>query len=82
MLAMPTYEYETIPAKPGDPLRRFEVTQRMADRALTRDPETGLPVRRVVSGGLGPLLSEPASSGAPATGGGCGRGGCGHSHFH
>ncbi len=54
---MPTYVYETIPSKPGQNARRFEVKQSMKDAALDRDPETGLPVRRVISGGFAPMTS-------------------------
>jgi predicted nucleic acid-binding Zn ribbon protein len=50
---MATYVYETIPQKPGQQPRRFEVVQKMSDPALTKDPETGLPVRRVIVGGSG-----------------------------
>jgi hypothetical protein len=48
---MPTYIYETT--DPKKPVRRFEVRQSMKDAPLTKDPETGEPVRRVISGGLG-----------------------------
>ena len=50
---MPTYTYETIP-QPSDaePLR-FEVRQSMLDDPLRVHPETGEPVRRVITGGLG-----------------------------
>jgi predicted nucleic acid-binding Zn ribbon protein len=50
---MPTYVYETVPLHEGDPVERFEIDQRMADSALERHPDTGVPVRRVISGGLG-----------------------------
>jgi predicted nucleic acid-binding Zn ribbon protein len=50
---MATYIYETIPEKKGQKPRRFEVEQKMTDAALTHDPETGLPVRRVITGGSG-----------------------------
>jgi predicted nucleic acid-binding Zn ribbon protein len=50
---MPTYTYETIPGKPGDTPRRFEVQQRMSDPSLTEDPETGEPVRKIITGGVG-----------------------------
>ena len=43
---MPTYVYETIPTKPDEQPRRFEVQQKMSDTALTTDPQTGEPVRR------------------------------------
>ena len=49
---MPTYVYETLPPRAGDTPRRFEIWQSMKDAPLTTDPETGLPVRRVISGGL------------------------------
>jgi predicted nucleic acid-binding Zn ribbon protein len=54
---MATYIYETIPNKSGDEPRRFEVQQKMSDPALTEDPETGLPVRRVITGGSGVIFS-------------------------
>jgi predicted nucleic acid-binding Zn ribbon protein len=50
---MPTYTYETIPADSAEEPRRFEVFQGMNDDALTHDPETGLPVRRIITGGIG-----------------------------
>lgn len=65
---MPVYQYETIPAVPDGPVRRFEVKQSMNDDALTRHPETGEPVRRVISGGFLMLKAEPASA--------CGDGAC------
>jgi len=48
---MATYVYETIPQKPGQKPRQFEVEQKMSDPALTHDPKTGLPVRRLIVGG-------------------------------
>lgn len=50
---MATYVYETIPQKKGQKVRRFEIEQKMSDDALTHDPETGLPVKRVIIGGSG-----------------------------
>ena len=50
---MATYVYETIPKNPKDKPRRFDVQQKLSDPALTKDPETGLPVRRVIIGGSG-----------------------------
>jgi predicted nucleic acid-binding Zn ribbon protein len=78
---MPTYVYETIPAA-GGRAKRFEVSQRMSEAPLTTHPETGEPVRRVISGGLGVLSAsrgvaaknageQPAHQHGP---------GCGHSH--
>jgi predicted nucleic acid-binding Zn ribbon protein len=69
---MPTYVYETLGAKK----RRFELRQSMNDAALTHDPETGEPVRRVISGGYGIMQKGSASAPAPS-GHACGGGGCG-----
>ncbi len=77
---MPTYEYETISADPKK-VRRFEVQQRMSEAPLTKDPETGEAVQRVISGGLGFTGLETRGTG-PMLGGsaGCASPGCGHSH--
>jgi predicted nucleic acid-binding Zn ribbon protein len=50
---MATYIYETIPQKKGEQPRQFEVQQKMSDSAFTHDPETGVPVKRVIVGGSG-----------------------------
>jgi predicted nucleic acid-binding Zn ribbon protein len=50
---MPTYVYETIPGSPDEEPRRFEVFQRMSDEPLTHEPESGEPVRRIITGGIG-----------------------------
>ncbi|HEY2714181.1 MAG TPA: hypothetical protein VGI60_16845 [Chthoniobacterales bacterium] len=71
---MPTYVYETI--DPEKPVRRFEVKQSMKDEPLRVDPESGEPVRRVISGGYGVHVSGGASPPAPPRRGGCGSG-CG-----
>lgn len=85
---MATYVYETIPSKPGiDPIT-FEVQQSMKDSALTQHPETGEPVRRIISGGFGFIgaynrnqpetphchAAEPSSGGGHSCGAGCGCG--------
>ena len=69
---MPIYVYETTDDKPT---RRFEARQSMKDEPLRADPETGRPVRRVISGGYGVLQKAGAKS-APSSGGSCGTG-CG-----
>jgi hypothetical protein len=46
---MPLYVYETIDDGPVELLER---RQSMKDAAYTVDPETGRPVRRVITGGL------------------------------
>ena len=57
---MATYVYETIPQNPRSKPRRFEIEQKMSDPALKKDPETGLPVRRIIVGGSG-LVTHGAS---------------------
>ena len=57
---MSTYIYETIPSNPKEKPLRFEVEQKMSDAALTHDPKSGLPVRRVITGGSG-LVTHGAS---------------------
>ena len=64
---MPTYVYETISTTP----ERFEIRQRFDEPALTTHPETGEPVRRVMSGGLAVLPHGLKSDNAPEAGG-CG----------
>ncbi len=51
---MPTYTYQVISSK-GDGAERFEVVQGMRDEPLTVHPQTGEPVRRVITGGTGVL---------------------------
>ncbi len=50
---MATYVYETIPEKSDEKPRRFEVQQKMTDPPLTHDPDSGLPVKRIITGGSG-----------------------------
>lgn len=61
---MPIYVYETIPTVPDQPIRRFEYKQSMSEVALTQDPETGVPVRRVISGGYGLMTKADGSAGS------------------
>ena len=74
-LSMATYLYETIPSKPGEKPEQFEVRQSMNDRPLTKHPQTGQPVRRLISGGLG-VMGGSKGSPVPASHG-CGPGSCG-----
>ncbi len=75
---MAVYVYETIPSKEGGPVRTYEIRQSMKDAALTNHPDTGEPIRRVITGGLGVMTSSkggPAprpSAGASCCGSGCG----------
>jgi hypothetical protein len=62
---MATYIYETVPQKPGQKPKRFEHSQSMYDAPLTRHPETGEPVRRVISGGYGVITQKAAPPPAP-----------------
>jgi predicted nucleic acid-binding Zn ribbon protein len=57
---MATYIYETIPQSSKEKPRRFEVEQRMSENALTHDPKTGQPIRRVITGGSG-IVTHGAS---------------------
>ncbi|HYE03946.1 MAG TPA: zinc ribbon domain-containing protein [Planctomycetota bacterium] len=76
---MPTYVYETIAAD-GTAGERFEISQRMSEAALTRHPETGVPVRRVISGGLAlDRVGETKVGRTPRSGGSCAPN-CGHAH--
>jgi predicted nucleic acid-binding Zn ribbon protein len=67
---MATYVYETIPQKPTDRARQFEVQQSMNDAPLTRHPETGEPVRRLISGGYG-VITQHANPPPQPCGGQC-----------
>jgi predicted nucleic acid-binding Zn ribbon protein len=49
--AMATYIYETTDET--KPARRFEIQHSMKDEPLTKHPETGEPIRRVITGGFG-----------------------------
>jgi predicted nucleic acid-binding Zn ribbon protein len=71
---MPTYVYETT--DPAKPARRFELKQSIHDQPLKVDPETGEPVRRVISGGIGLHVTGKPSGPAPNPRGSCGPG-CG-----
>lgn len=53
---MPVYVYELLDT--GD---RFEIVQSMKDPALTRHPETGDPIRRII---LAPNLGTKHTAGA------------------
>ena len=76
---MPTYQYETIPTDQITPPRRFELRQGFSEPVLTEDPETGAPVRRVISGGMAVMTKSEQS--LPEPGPGCGPGSCGCGRF-
>ena len=73
---MTTYVYETVPQKAGQKPRHFEIKQSMQDAPLTKHPETGEPIRRVVLGGFGVLSSGKAADQSSPANSGCGPG-CG-----
>ena len=50
---MPTYIYETIPEDANTEPRRFELFQGMNDAPLATDPQSGEPVKRIITGGIG-----------------------------
>ncbi|WP_038167789.1 hypothetical protein [Verrucomicrobium sp. BvORR106] len=73
---MATYTYETIPQTEGETPKRFEIKQSMRDAALTLHPETGEPVRRVITGGAGLMGVGQTATVSSGGGGHCGTG-CG-----
>jgi predicted nucleic acid-binding Zn ribbon protein len=48
---MATYIYETTDET--KPVQKFEIQHSMKDEPLTRHPETGEAIRRVITGGFG-----------------------------
>ncbi len=72
---MATYLYETIPQQPGEPPRQFEVVQSMKDAPLRKHPDTGEPVRRIVTGGFGFMSVGEKKLAVPAPAASC-RPGC------
>ena len=80
---MPTYLYETIPAIPTEQVERFELRQGFNDAPFVVHPDTGAPVRRVISGGMGLVSKGSDSSSLPESGSGpgCGPGSCGCGRF-
>ena len=78
---MPTYVYETIPDDPRALPRRFEVRQAMDEPPLAADPDTGAPVRRVISGGL-TTLAKKGGAGMPEPAPGCGPDTCSCGRFN
>ena len=76
---MAVYVYETIPGREGDAVQTYEIRQSMKDAALTKHPETGAAIRRVITGGLGIMTSTKTKGGPaprPASGGQSCGGGC------
>jgi len=61
---MPTYIYETIPEEPSEKPYRFELKQSITEETLTTHPETGRPIRKIITGSG--LLSSSEKDEAPA----------------
>ncbi len=75
---MITYLYETVPSRTEEEPKVYEIRQPMGAPALTHHPESGEPLRRIISGGVGIQTSRKGAVAAPPTGScGCGHGGCG-----
>ncbi len=55
---MPTYVYESIPQNSDEEPRYFEFSQHMTDKAYTKHPDTGEPIRRVILGNFGILTGR------------------------
>lgn len=66
---MAIYVYESIPDSDAAPVRTYEFKQSMNDAAYTKHPETGEPIRRVVTGGIGIMTGSKGGSSAPSGGG-------------
>ncbi len=66
---MPTYVYETIPKSDKESPEQIEIFQKVTDEILTQHPETGVPIRRIISGGI--------MIGSNKSGGDCCDSGCG-----
>ena len=73
---MTTYVYETLPQKPGQKPRLFEIKQAMSDQPLTKHPESGEAIRRVMLGGYGVLSSAAKKSTTNPKSSCCGDTGC------
>jgi predicted nucleic acid-binding Zn ribbon protein len=68
---MPVYVCETISQSDAHVPHTFELRQSMSEPCLTVHPDTGVPVRRVLSGGLA-TFTGPAAATPMRGGGGCG----------
>lgn len=69
---MITYLYETVPASSREEPKHYEIQQAISDPPLTKHPQTGEAIRRVVLGGFG----APAAAKSDDSGCGCGPSGC------
>jgi predicted nucleic acid-binding Zn ribbon protein len=74
---MATYIYETIPSSQDEATERFEIQQSMNDAPLTTHPESGVPVKRVITGGYGFNVSGSGGAAPAPSNSCCHHGGCG-----
>ncbi len=70
---MPTYAYETIPKDSTEEPVRYEIKQRITEDALIKHPETGQPIRRIITGGA--LISSSKGE-SPSEGSCCSNKSC------
>lgn len=78
---MPTYLYQTVPNSANETAEEFEVRQGFNEEPLQAHPKTGVPVRRVISGGLGLMTKGSGAAGPSPADAGCGPGSCGCGKF-
>ena len=69
---MTTYVYETIPSNENEEPKLYEIQQSMQEDPLSKHPETGEPIRRVVLGGYGLMKADSAQPEGGDCGPGCG----------
>jgi len=66
---MPVYIYETIPRSENEKPERFEVSQSIKADPIHVHPETGKPVRRIITGGM--FIPKKSGVFHAASGGDC-----------
>lgn len=64
------YLYETLVTEAGEEAVHFEIEQGVNDLPLTKHPETGVAIRRVILGGWG-FFGASGSAGQKGSGEGC-----------
>jgi predicted nucleic acid-binding Zn ribbon protein len=57
------YLYESIETKAGASVVHYEIEQGMQDLPLTRHPQTGAAIRRVILGGWGTFTADAGGGG-------------------
>ena len=67
---MATYLYQVVGEAVGTTPETFEVRQSMLDAPLTHHPETGKPVRRILTGGFGLMKVRAPGMTVPVNPGG------------